>query len=75
MKMRLGSPKAITALAHKQAKLIYSMLKYGFEYVEKGVDFYEKMYQHRREKSLKKKAKELGVTQIWGILSHRLLVI
>jgi transposase len=60
MKMRLGSPKAITALAHKLAKLIYQMLKYGHEYVEKGVEFYEDMYRKRREISLKRKAKELG---------------
>lgn len=60
MKGRLGSPKAITALAHKLAKLIYMMLKYGHEYVEKGIDFYEEMYKKRREESLKRKAKELG---------------
>lgn len=60
MKMRLGSPKAITALAHKLAKLIYSMLKNGTEYVEKGVEFYEEHYRKRREKSLKRKAEELG---------------
>jgi transposase len=60
MKMRLGSPKAITALAHKLAKLIYIMLKYGHEYVEKGVEFYEEMYRKRREASLKKKANDLG---------------
>jgi transposase len=60
MKGRLGSPKAITALAHKLAKLIYLMLKYGVEFVEKGVQFYEKMYQERRLANLKKKAKEMG---------------
>jgi transposase len=60
MKARLGSPKAITALAHKMAKLIYMMLKYGTAYVEKGVKFYEEMYQKRREASLRRKAKELG---------------
>jgi len=60
MKARLGSPKAITALAHKLAKLIYIMLKYGHEYVEKGVEFYEEMYKKRREGSLRKKAKEMG---------------
>lgn len=60
MKGRLGSPKAITALAHKLGKLIYIMLKYGHEYVEKGVEFYENMYKKRREASLKKKAKDLG---------------
>jgi transposase len=60
MKARLGSPKAITALAHKLAKLIYIMLKYGHEYIEKGVEFYEAMYQKRREESLRKKAAEMG---------------
>jgi transposase len=60
MKMRLGSPKAITALAHKLAKLIYIMLKYGHEYIEKGVEFYEEMYKKRREASLRHKAKEMG---------------
>jgi hypothetical protein len=60
MKGRLGSPKAITALAHKLGKLIYMMLKYGHEFVEKGVQFYEKMYQDRRLANLKKKATELG---------------
>lgn len=60
MKSRLGSPKAITALAHKMAKLICMMLKYGSEYVEKGVKFYEDLYRKRREASLKRKAKELG---------------
>lgn len=64
MKMRLGSPKAITALAHKLSKLIYMMLKYGKEYVEKGVEFYEEMYRKRREASLKKKANELGYTLV-----------
>lgn len=60
LKGRLGSPKAITALAHKLAKLIYVMLKYGHEYVERGVEFYEAMYKERREAALRKKANELG---------------
>ena len=29
MKARLGTPKAITATAHKLARLIYAMLKHG----------------------------------------------
>ena len=60
MKARLGSPKAITALAHKLGKLIYIMPKYGFEYVEKGVAYYEELYRIRKEANLKKKAKEMG---------------
>ena len=60
MKMRAGAPKAITALAHKLAKLIYMMLKYGHEYVEKGVEFYEAMYREKQEASMRKKAAKLG---------------
>jgi transposase len=60
MKMRLGSPKAITACAHKLAKLLYCMLRYGWEYVEKGVKYYEDMYKARKEASLKRKAEEMG---------------
>ena len=60
MKGSLGSPKAITALAHKLGKLIYTMLKHGNEYVEKGVEHYEKIYQERRKASLIRKAKDLG---------------
>ena len=33
-KAHLGAPKAITATAHKLARLIYTMLRYGQEYVE-----------------------------------------
>ena len=31
MRARLGAPKAITATAHKLAKLVYRMLKYGMD--------------------------------------------
>ncbi len=41
MRSRLGAPKAITATAHKLARLIYRMLKYGTEYVDQGQDYYE----------------------------------
>jgi hypothetical protein len=32
---KLGAPKAITATAHKLARLIYRMIKFGTEYVDK----------------------------------------
>ena len=35
-KAHLGAPKAITATAHKLARLIYTMLRYGQEYVDAG---------------------------------------
>nr|WP_253309988.1 IS110 family transposase [Rickettsia endosymbiont of Ceutorhynchus assimilis] len=60
LKKRLGAPKAITATARKLACIFYSMLKYGQEYVEKGMDYYEKLYKERVMKNLSKKASELG---------------
>jgi len=60
LKSRLGSPKAITATARKLASLFYNMLKYGQEYVEKGLDYYDKMYQDKVVRSLNKKAQSFG---------------
>jgi hypothetical protein len=37
LRTKLGAPKAITAMAHKLARLTYRMLKYGQEYVNKGM--------------------------------------
>jgi transposase len=57
---RLGAPKAITATAHKLARLIYSMLKYGAEFVDAGQEQYEERYRSRVIQNLKRKAQELG---------------
>ena len=38
LRARLGAPKAITAMAHKLARLVYRMLKFGQQYVDKGMD-------------------------------------
>ena len=57
---RLGSPKAITATAHKLARIFYSMLKNGTEYIDQGQDYYEKQYRDRVTKNLKKRAASLG---------------
>ena len=60
MRSRLGASKAITATAHKLARLIYRMLKYGTEYVDQGQDYYEKEYKNRVLKNLRKKAANMG---------------
>jgi transposase len=60
MKARLGGEKAVTATAHKLAKLFYQLLKYGKEYVEKGQHYYEEHYRQRTVKNLQKRAKQLG---------------
>lgn len=57
---RLGAPKAITATAHKLARLVYTMLKQGAAYVDAGQEYYEKRYRSRVIQNMKRKAQELG---------------
>ena len=64
MRSRHGSPKAITATAHKLARLIYSMLKNGTEYVDQGQDYYEREYKDRVLKNLKRRVAEMGFKMI-----------
>ena len=59
-KAQLGAPKAITATAHKLARLVYSMLRYGTDYVDKGQDYYELRYQDRVVRNLARNARRLG---------------
>ena len=35
LRTKLGAPKAITAMAHRLARLVYRMLKYGQQYIDK----------------------------------------
>ena len=60
LRARIGAPKAITALAHKLARIIYRMLKYGEEYVEQGQRLAEAKSQRRSLKTLTRFANELG---------------
>jgi transposase len=60
LRSRLGAPKAITALAHKLAILVYRMLKHGEAYVKRGAEEYEAQYQKRRLAALQRSAAELG---------------
>lgn len=57
---RLGAPKAITACAHKLARIVYRSLKYGFEYVDKGQQHLEEQHKERTIKALKKQAGRCG---------------
>ena len=61
MRAKHGSPKAITATAHKLARLVYHMLKYRDQYIDPGQDYYEQKYRERIVKNLQRKAKELGM--------------
>lgn len=60
IKGRLGTPKAITATARKLACMFYRLLKYGQNYVEQGIEAYEKKYQETMVINLKKQAIRLG---------------
>jgi hypothetical protein len=60
MKAQLGAPKAITATAHKLARLIYTMLKHGTAYVRQGMDEYEQQYRDRAVKNMTRRAQALG---------------
>lgn len=64
LKSRKGPMKAITATAHKLAKIIYNMLRYGAEYMETGQAYYEEQYRDRKIKNLKKQAIELGLNLV-----------
>ena len=59
-KAQMGAPKAITATAHKLVRLIYSMLRYGQEYVDAGAEYYESQYQQRALHAAKRRAAKLG---------------
>lgn len=62
MRAKFGTPKAITATAHKIAVIIYNMLRHGTSYQELGGDYYEKKYKERIVFNLTKKAAALGYT-------------
>ena len=61
---RAGEAKAVTATAHKLAKIYYRLLKYGEAYVELGEKAYEEKYQQQRLRTLKKQAALLGFTLV-----------
>jgi transposase len=60
LRTKLGAPKAITAMAHRLARLVYRMLKYGQGYVDRGADYYEHRYRRQQIEFLRKKAANLG---------------
>jgi transposase len=61
LRTRLGAPKAITGMAHRLARLVYRMLKYGQQFVDKGMDYYQQKYQNQQIQLLQKRAAKLGL--------------
>lgn len=59
---RLDKGKAVTATAHKLARLIYTMLTKGTEYVDRGQAYYEQRYRQRVIHHLTRRAVSMGFT-------------
>jgi transposase len=60
MRGKLGVPQAITATAHKLARIIYRMLKHGEAYVRQGLEAYEKKTREQSLKRLRQVAAAMG---------------
>ena len=58
---RMDKPKAVTAAAHKLARLIYAMLTKGQEYTDAGQDYFEERYRQRVLHNLAQRAKAMGM--------------
>jgi len=70
LRTKLGAPKAITAMAHKLARLVYRMLKFGEEYVDRGMQYYEQRLRQQRILALFRTANELGLEVIQPTGGH-----
>lgn len=56
-----GGPKAVTATAHKLARIVYFMLKNKQPYHDPGADYYEEQYRIRAIRNLQRRAHKLGM--------------
>lgn len=61
---RVDKPKAVSAAAHKLARLIYTMPTKGEEYTDQGQDNYEERYRQRVLHHLSQRAAKLGMKVI-----------
>jgi transposase len=60
IRSRIGGLGAVKATAHKLARLVYQMLKYGEEYVQTSMEDYAAKMQENVLKSLRRKAMAMG---------------
>src|SRR5262245_38117580 len=61
MKGRLGAQAAVTATAHKLARIVYLALKHGLTYVRQSQEEYEARMKETQIKALKRKARQWGL--------------
>jgi transposase len=57
---RLGAPKAITATAHKLARILYHVMRYGEGYAAQQEEQFSAEVRERQERQLARRARELG---------------
>jgi hypothetical protein len=62
MRAKLGAPKAITAVAHKLARIFFTMLANRRQFIDCGQDAYEQQYKDRLIKAISRQTKHLGFT-------------
>ena len=60
MRSRLRNASAITATAHKLARIVYRLLKYAEAYVKQGIEEYNRRYKERVLEGLTKSAHAFG---------------
>lgn len=60
IKAKHGAPVAITATAHKIARIVYHMLKHHTPYIDSGLDAYLDQQRQRALRSLHRLAHKLG---------------
>ena len=61
MKGRLGVQAALTATAHKLARIVYLALRHGMTYVRQSQEDYEAQMRAKQIKALRRKARQLGL--------------
>jgi hypothetical protein len=62
MRARKGPQQAIVATAHKIARIVYHLLKYGQDYQEESAEAFEQKRQERELRHLTRRAQKLGYT-------------
>ena len=62
MRARKGPQQATVATAHKIARIVYHLLKYGEAYAAESADAYEQKRQERELRQLTRRAQKLGYT-------------
>jgi transposase len=62
MRARKGPQQATVATAHKIARIVYHLLKYGEAYEGESAEAYEQKWQERELRALTRRAAKLGYT-------------